>query len=210
MKRLAFVILAALIMPAAALQAQTDPIILTPGAGIGPIRLGMTPDEARMHLGEFRVQSWRAAMADFKNYNDKLAIDSLSQFIIGFDSCYTVLDENQDKFPVYKLYFTDNKLVFIGVTSYAEAVTVSERVLLLDRVRFYMPRAESEQILGDEYIIMPYQEYENCLYNKLGLEIMYDEGLLRYIGIFKPVSDWKGLINKRAPRLKNEWVELAP
>lgn len=210
MKGIALIIWTVLFAPAASIQAQTDPIILTPGTGIGPVRLGITPADARTHLGEFRVQSWRDAMADFKNYNDKLAIDSLSQFIIGFDSCYTVLDENQDKFPVYKLYFKNNKLVFIGVTSYAEAVNVSKRVRLLDSVSFYMPRAKSEQLLGPEYVIMPYQEYENCLYNKLGLEIMYDEGLLRYIGIFEPVSNWKGLIKKRSRQLKKEWENLVP
>ena len=191
-------------------QSQGNDIILTPGVGIGKVKLGMTEAQAKAVLGKDMIsQNLRQVMKDFKNFNEELAIDSTSQFIIGFDKCLTVSESMQEKIPIFKLYFNKNKLVFIAVTSYGNTEDVAENHVRVGKnLRFKMTQEECEESMGTDYIKLPYNEYVDCMYYNKGLELMYDEGILRFVGIYKPDPNFPNRIKTNSPKLRAIWDEL--
>lgn len=49
-------------------------------------------------------------MQEFKDFNSDIRIDSLVQFVLGFDKILTATDEMLITNPVYNLGFKENKL----------------------------------------------------------------------------------------------------
>lgn len=188
---------------------QSDDIILQPGIGIGKIKLGMTEAQAIAVLGEMEnTQRFGDVMKDFKDFDENLTIDSLIQFVIGFEKCLTVAESTQEKIPIFKLYFNKGRLVFIAVTSYGNTEAASAKVRIGKNVRFMMTQEEVEGIMGTDYMKLPYREYYECAYYKKGIEFMYDENLLRFVGIFKPDPAFPQKIKQKSAGLWKQWEEL--
>lgn len=191
---------------------QKNDIIVTAGVGIDNIRLGMTEEEVRAILpGEHRTTNFMEELAEFRNFDKTIRVDSMVQFVMGFDKMIAVSDEAAKELPVYNLGFKEGKLNYISVSSYIEEEGLAERVLLNGSIRMHMPEAGCRSVLGDDFLPIRYREYTDHVYYNQGVEVMYDEGKLRCLIIFEKTPDYLKKIQKNSTetlRLFNSLPEV--
>jgi hypothetical protein len=124
-------------------------------------------------------------------------------FQIGFDEVWRYASFPGD-YPVFKLFFKHDALVYIILSSYHSKKESPEKVSLLLRnfslsndIRFYMSPHRVQVILGKadkeerEAIKAQGVAYLIYYYNKLGLKFTFDEmegTTLRTIDIFAPTA----------------------
>lgn len=190
-------------------QSQTDSsIVITPGVGIGKLKLGMSEKTAaRILNGKIEWVNYTEELKSFTS--DDTQIDSVLQFVIGFDSCGRYNSELPEKLPVFSLYFKDHKLNFITVSSYSAPAEQVERVTVTNGLKFHMPMDECTAILGEEYVSLTYGDYTgDRYYYKMGLEAVYDDGVLTAIGIFPSTPNYKALIAEKSAEIKKQVADV--
>ena len=91
---------------------KSGDILITPGIGVGSLKLGMNEAAAYKILkGDITWKNYKDEMKVFKSYGESnFAIDSIAQFILGFDSCAAYGGDLSEVMPVYSLYFDNHKL----------------------------------------------------------------------------------------------------
>jgi hypothetical protein len=67
-------------------------------------------------------------MRTFKSYGNNFSIDSIPQFIIGFDSAASYSGSLPENWPIYSLYFKEHHLNYITVTTYGVKKEVTKRL----------------------------------------------------------------------------------
>jgi hypothetical protein len=183
---------------------QSSTIIAKSGSGIGNIKLGMSEQEVRKIMdGYFSEADFMQKMQEFKHFNKNIRVDSLLEFVLGFDKELSASDEILKNTPVFNLCFKDNRLNYIGIISYPPADSVAKEVLLDGRARFFISEEEGKKILGNDYMKVRYMDYTDLIYYKKGLEVLYDAGKLTCIVIFKPTPDYpQKMRDKKSELLK--------
>lgn len=185
------------------------PIVLTPGVGIGQLKLGMSEEKARELLGgELTERNYTEEMESFKS-STNFHIDSIPQFIIGFDKCLAYMGGLPENIPVFNMYFKKNKLVFITATTYGVEKAQAKRVLMKGKIRFFDPMKLTITRMAGKYVPISYGEYSgDHVYYLDGVELTYDDNLLTTIGIFKPMKNYFKMIADNSERIRREWEEL--
>jgi hypothetical protein len=177
-------------------------IVVTPGVGIGALKLGMSESEAVKVLGgEPAWTGYAAEMNSFKQFSEDFAIDSIIQFIIGFDSAakYNTISK---KMPVYSLFFKAHRLNFITVTSYGSDAGLLKRIVMKNGLRFYDPMQRCMSKMNKNYLSIRYGSYDgDHIYYKEGVELTYEKKRLVTICIFPPTPDFKSLIAEKRDAL---------
>lgn len=200
----------ALLLSVSSFSQTENSIIITPGVGIGPLKLGMSEKQAFAILkGKISWENYNETLKKFIGYGPE--VDSVFQFVIGFDSCGTYGNELPESLPVYSIYFKDHKLNFITVSSYGTDEALMESVTLTNGLKFNDLMEDCTKKLGPDYISLEYYD-ENMgdhYYYKIGLEVVYDEnGLLSSFGIFSPLPDAKEKIAVRSTELRRQAKEV--
>ncbi|MBK8952748.1 MAG: hypothetical protein IPM85_11165 [Chitinophagaceae bacterium] len=180
------------------------PIIITPGEGIGNLKLGMNEKETMAILsGTVTWGSYKEQLKSFIDYNT--SIDSVMQFVLGFDSCAKYNSTLPDSMPVFALYFKKHKLNFITITSYSADEDMVKRVKIKNGLTYYNTMEECIKKLGKDYINVSYSDYTGDLYYyKKGLELVFDENRLRSIAIFPPTPQFIQLQKQKSKKLREE------
>lgn len=185
--------------------AQPKPIVITPGVGVNNIKLGMSEKQVTAILkGEPRGYSYEEQLEAFSGYDTR--IDSVMQFVLGFDSCIRYDGDLPVSMPVFGLYFKKHKLNFITVTSYSATDEHLGQVKLNNGIKFH----ESMENCGRKLAKYPYQslgygDYSgDHYYYTLGLEMVYDENKLTAIGIYPVTKNFLAQIAEKSEKLLEE------
>jgi hypothetical protein len=182
-------------------------IIITPGVGIDKLVLGMTPAAAAKFLGgdiswftyEGEMRSWTSS--------ENMSIDSIPQFVIGFDSCLKYQNKLSDKLPIYSLYFKNQKLVYINITSYGATPSMLRNVKLKNGLKFNDAESKCISKLGKNFMKITYEEYDDHVYYTTGIEVSYSENKLVTIGIFPASKNYPQMLAENSKRLLKEFEE---
>jgi len=207
MKRLTLLAIFALSLLTA--TAQNEPYVITPGVGINNIKLGMSEKEVTDLLkGEPVGYTYAAQLDAFSGYDTR--IDSVMQFVLGFDSCIRYDGALPVTMPVFGLYFKNHKLNFITITSYSTTEEQLKRVELNNGLKFH----DSMEDCGKKLAKYPFQslgygDYSgDHYYYTLGLEMVYDENKLTAIGIYPVTRDFKAQIAAKSKKLLEEAARI--
>lgn len=198
-------LLALLALTVFSISAQSQPIVITPGVGVNNIKLGMSEKQVTAILkGEPTGSSYADQLEAFKGYDTR--IDSVMQFVLGFDSCLRYDGDLPVSMPVFGLYFKKHKLNFITITSYSATDDHLKRVKLSNGLKFH-DNMEScgKKLVKSPYIPLGYGDYSgDHYYYTLGLEMVYDENKLTAIGIYPVTKDFGAKIAENSERLQKE------
>jgi hypothetical protein len=185
--------------------AQNKPILITPGVGVNNIKLGMSEKQVTAILkGEPVGYTYTDQLDAFKGYDTR--IDSVMQFVLGFDSCIRYDSDLPVSMPVFGLYFKNHKLNFITVTSYSATEDHLKRVRINNGLKFHDSMENCGKKLAKfPFISLGYGDYSgDHYYYTLGLEMVYDEDKLTAIGIYPITRDFPAKIAENSERLLKE------
>lgn len=183
---------------------QHKDFVIIPGRSAGKVKLGMT--EAQVHQvlkGKFTVNSYAQELKSFVSSSSNYHLDSIPQFVIGFDKSLTASSTALEYAPVYNMYFMHDKLVYIGVTSYSIDSAMKASVLMKDKVRFDMTQEDCMDILGDDFMSIGYGSYtgDHVYYNE-GFEVTYDDGFLTFIAVFSADKNYPAKLAAKSKKLQ--------
>lgn len=180
------------------------PIVITPGVGVGKLKLGMSEKQAEDILkGEITWSGYKDQVKSFVEYD--VRIDSVMQFVQGFDSCGRYNGDLPESMPVFGLYFKKHKLMFITITSYSASDEQLGLIKISNGLTFFDSMEDCMKKMGKEYIPVSYGDYTgDHYYYKKGIEMVYDEGVLRSIGIYPVVPAFKQMIADRKKKLDED------
>ena len=185
--------------------AQKPPIVITPGVGVNNIKLGMSEKQVTAILkGEPVGSSYADQLDAFRGYDTR--IDSVMQFVLGFDSCLRYDGDLPVSMPVFGLYFKNHKLNCITITSYSATDDHLKRVKINNGIKFH-DNMEScgKKLAKSPYLSLGYGDYSgDHYYYTLGLEMVYDENKLTAIGIYPVTKDFPAKIAENSERLQKE------
>ncbi len=183
---------------------QKGSLVITPGVGIGKLKLGMSEEQAiKILQGEITWSGYQEQLNSFAG--DGTRIDSVLQFVVGFDSCARYNGDLPESMPVFSMFFKDHKLNFITVSSYSATEEQLEQVKISNGLKFHDLMEDCTKKMGKDYVPVGYGTYTgDYYYYKAGLEMVYDEGKLTAIGIFPPVPNFKTLIVKKSEELQKQ------
>lgn len=190
------------------LAAQKD-IPATAGSNCGKIKIGMTEKQIRAVLGDdLKLTTYKEEMMAFWHHNRTLRLDSITHFVLGFDKCLELSDSLNRHWPVFKIFLLKNRVNCIIVTSYLDDSLLAKSVLLNKKLRFYDDKEKCVQYFGTSYINTPYPGYEEYVYYKNGVQLIFDEGVLRTFKIFKPDLNYPERIASRAATIRAEFEAI--
>jgi hypothetical protein len=207
MKKLLFVLLL-LTGSLYSFSQKISDIVITPGVGVNNIKLGMSEKQVTAILGE--GASWSGYKDQLRVFSaDGTRVDSVMQFVLGFDSCARYDSRLPDNMPVFALYFKAHKLNFITVTSYSASDEQVAAVKINNGLGFYTTIDDCQKKMGTDYVALGYGDYTgDHYYYKQGIEMVYDESMLTAIGIFAPTPDFKKLVAAKSEKILKQ-VEAA-
>jgi hypothetical protein len=179
-------------------------IVITPGVGVNNIKMGMSEKRVTAILGE--GASWSSYKEQLKVFSaDGTRVDSVMQFVLGFDSCARYDSRLPDNMPVFALYFKAHKLNFITVTSYSASPEQLKAVKISNGLRFHTTMEVCQKKMGTDYVALGYGDYTgDHYYYKQGIEMVYDENMLTAIGIFPATPAFKKLIAAKSEKIIKE------
>jgi hypothetical protein len=203
MKKLLFVLLLLTGSLYSFSQKMSD-IVITPGVGVNNIKLGMSEKRVTAILG--KGASWSSYKEQLKVFSsDGTRVDSVMQFVLGFDSCARYDSRLPDNMPVFALYFKAHKLNYITVTSYSAPDEQLKAVKISNGLRFHTAMDLCQKKMGADYVALGYGDYTgDHYYYKQGVEMVYDENKLTAIGIFPATPGFKKLIAAKSEKILKE------
>ncbi len=179
-------------------------ITITPGVGVNNLKLGMTTGEAMAVLeGDISWTDYEEQLKSFAGYDTR--IDSVMQFVLGFDSCGRYEKDPPENMPVFALYFKNGKLNFITVSSYSASEEHLKLVRLNNGLKFHDAMDDCIKKMGEDYVPLGYGDYNgDYYYYNEGVEMVFDENKLTSIGIFPKTPGFKKLIGEKSGQLNPE------
>jgi hypothetical protein len=187
--------------------AQDIPV--TEGIGCGKLKLGMSEKQVRTILGDsLEVKTYKEEMTDFWYHNRTLVLDSITQFVIGFDKCLILNDSLNKIWPVFKIYLLKDKVNCIIITSFLPEESLAKRVLINKKIRFNETLEKCRSLFGNDFIKTPYPGYEEFVYYKKGIQLLFRDEILKTIKIFKPVADYHHMIEIRGKKIREEFETI--
>ena len=183
-------------------------LVVTPGVGIGNLKLGMTESDVIKILKSKPLE--RTYMAEMKNYSTtgyNFSIDSMIVFVIGFDKVLYYPSTLSTIYPIYNMYFKNDSLIYFTVSSYtvgvafAKSVIINSSIRLLDREKEVLKKMKP-------YMKINYGEYDDFVYYTEGVGLSFDAQKLTSISIFKADELYLQKIESRSEIVKKEFDEM--
>lgn len=164
--------------------------IIKPGTGVGKLKFGMSYTDAVALLG---APNATTNLEEETNYYVQYGYDLSKEvsFFIGFDQAvqYDNVEESVLNYPVYKLFFKNEKLVFMTLTSYGFSEELYSKFSLKKKVGFMTGEETLHQVFGEEdQIVTADDGSRELLYLSKGVEFTIDDGKLRAVHMFPPLS----------------------
>jgi hypothetical protein len=174
---------------------------IIPGEGIGEIQIGKDYEFAVKIMGQYKdkinysdeEKSWKGS-----GYN----IDVELPFVIGFDYLIEYNENyNKTKYPVWKLYFKNNKIVYMTLSSFIYDNIEVNNIGVSPKCHFGGEKIDVIHTLGKDYFeYIDESEYLNLYYLKKGIVVILARDEIKTIAIFAPLTDAK----------KNEYLKKYP
>ncbi len=184
-------------------------IPVTAGNGCGKIRLGMTEKQVKAILGDsLEEKTFKEEMTAFWHHNRTVAVDSITQFVLGFDKCFVLNDSLNKVWPIFKIYLLKDKVNCMIVTSYLPDTNLVKTVLINNTLGFNDDAEKCKKYFGDQFIKTPYPGYDEYLYYNKGIHLLFKEGVLRTFKLFKANPRFPALIAARAKILKAQFQAI--
>lgn len=182
-------------------------LIITPGVGIGALKLGMSEKEAAELLkGELTWLGYKEELCSFAGQVKE--VDTVVQFVAGFDSCAKYGNDLSKVMPVYSLYFKNHRLNYITVTTYGADEELVKSVLLDNGIKFYDTMPDCIKKFGNDCLPIVWEGYDgDHIYYEKGMEVTYEAGRLTVVGIFPPLKNFRQLMTEHSSRLRTEFAE---
>jgi hypothetical protein len=162
---------------------------IQPGQGIQKVILGMTSNELVEMIGnasaKYTFSEEEKMFLDF-GYDTSKQLNFLRPFDFVLEYTGKKNKTIFSKYPVFKAYFKDDRLVYIILSSYVH--DVSPNILLKTHSAF----TEIKPILDTlgEHIYLPLSRYDGqYLFPKLGICLIAEDGLVKTIEIYKPLNE---------------------
>lgn len=184
----------------------TSPILfrIQAGKSIGDIYLGDSIEKISGYMKATGNRSdYQTEFDVFDNFGYK-PLEYL-QFHIGFDYVQVFEEADNPAYPIFKLYFKNDALVFMIITSYGSDIfnlDACRRMFTEKNIAFGASMSELIQIYGNNYAKHVYGSYDgDFIYPELGISFIVDEGKVRVIRLFHPmnVHDSQAIRDKYAP-----------
>lgn len=182
------------------------PPVIVSGKGIGELRIGDSPERVA------EVMRCPGTLSDYeteyKIFNDFGYVpEHYLQFLLGFDTLFVFHEDDNPAYPVFKVYFKENAVVFIIISSYGTDAYEFNYCRQIETERG-VSFGDSEEDITDRYgtedVKHIYGNYDgDFIYFTLGISFICDEGQLRVIRVFKPLSD-----NAEIEKLKAHYKKL--
>ena len=151
-------------------------VIIEPGKGIKDLHIGDTPDEVVWALAFKGIKLTKAGVPEVL----KIQADMLS---IDFDYVYNY--QNIMAIPISTVYFKNDKVVMIVVSSYPEYNEVlCLGVKTKEGLNFWDEEHDMKHIYGRKHLTFT-SDFEFHYYPDLGLSVSIDDKQIRTMTIFK-------------------------
>lgn len=162
------------------------------GKNIGDICLGDSLDKITPFMKTAGTRTeYQAEFDVFDNFGYK-PLEYL-QFNIGFDFVQVFDEADHPAYPIFKLYFKNEALVFMIITSYGTDIfnmDACRRIFTEKDIAFGSSILELCQAYGDNYVKHVYGSYDgDFIYPELGISFIADEGQVRVIRLFEPMDE---------------------
>ena len=165
---------------------QPDSNTIVPGVGVGDLQLGISKEQVLNLIGT--SYDARDYVEEREIYNgSRYPTDDMIQFIIGFDEVFVY--NTPQKYPVFKLYFKNDELVYIILTTYTTGQEMWNNLTLENSGFRYLDEMNTVlDYYGPEDVFMDDINYDGFfIYWSRGIEFCFDEKELRVIYIFEPL-----------------------
>lgn len=161
------------------------------GKSIGNICLGDTLEKIAPHIKAVGISSdYQAEYEVFDNFGYK-PLEYL-QFHIGFDRVQIFDEADNPAYPIFKLYFKNEVLVFMIITSYGSDIfnlDACRRMFTERNIAFGASISEMVMAYGSNYAKHVYGSYDgDFIYPEFGISFISDEGKVRVIRLFQPMN----------------------
>ncbi len=184
-------------------------IPVTAGTGCGKIRLGMTEKQVKEILGNsLEEKTFKEEMTAFWYHNRTVRVDSITQFVLGFDKCLVLNDSLNMIWPIYKIYLLNDKVNCMIITAYLPDTNLVKTVVINNTLGLNDDEEKCRKYFGDQFIKTPYPGYDEYLYYNKGIHLLFDEGILKTFKLFKADSRFPALIEARAKLLKAQFQAI--
>ena len=183
-------------------------LVVTPGVGIGNLKLGMTESDVIKILKSKPLE--RTYMAEMKNYSTtgyNFSIDSMIVFVIGFDKALDYPSKLSTIYPIYNMYFKNDSLVYFTISSYSVGVAFAKSVIINSSIRL-LDREKEVLKKMKPYMKISYGEYDDFVYYKEGIGLSFDAQKLTSVSMFKADELYLKKIESRSEIVKKEYDEF--
>jgi len=161
-----------------AISSFAQPVI-EPGKGISDLKIGSSPDEVIWTLGFKGIKLTKEGVPEVLNIQAKM---------LAIDYDYVFNYQNIMALPISTVYFKDNKVVMIVVSSYPE---YNEVLCLGINTREGLAFWDDEQALKKVYGKKPEtytRDFDFYYYLELGISVSIEDKEIRTMTIFKSQS----------------------
>jgi len=183
-------LLAMLLLATASFAAHTAKAQSTvvSGKGCGGIKLGDSYSNVVALLGEPDTDK-----QPFSELGYSYSAPDLIFFYLGIDHYieYNNSETVKRDYPVFRLYFNKaGKLVYFTLTSFGYSSKVYNKVSFSEGLQYFDTPSDMKKTIGKDYFIDYTDEtYERYYFLRKGYELVFEEGELRAMHIFAPMSD---------------------
>ncbi len=189
MKNLILIIVLAAVSTAAFAQSAVKSTKIIPGKGVGELVLGISTEKAIALLGKpEKSRSYEEEQRDEvvkfgKNISQELCYNTHYDRVFKYkNDCDAKID-----YPVYKLYFRDNKLVYMVLTSYGYDDALYSKFTASNNIAFHNTGQKIKSSFGypeiiEERIVGEY------LYMQRGIDFLTENNEMRAVFIYQPIE----------------------
>jgi hypothetical protein len=168
-------------------KTQLIDVTITPGIGIGKLKLGMSEKQVLQILGgeptwagyKTTMQSYKESTAD-----NSFAIDSMLIYVQGFDTM-AKYENGTANTPIMNLFFYAHRLNYIALSSYVVEKNIAKKVKLNNGIKFYDKLNAVKNKMKTKSLAVRFGTMTaDLVYYKEGVEKLFDEDALTFITIF--------------------------
>jgi len=171
---------------------------IVPGKGVGELVLGISTEKAIAILGEpeksrsYEEEQFEEVVKFGKNISQELCYNTHYDRVFKYkNDCDARID-----YPVYKLYFRNNELVYMVLTSYGYDNAFYGQFTAGKNISFHNTGKKIKDAMGYPEIIQERYVGE-YLYMQRGIDFLTENNEMRAIFIYEPVE------NEVAQAIKN-------
>lgn len=158
------------------------------GRCIGDLYIGLDKKRALSVMGsEGRERSFDEEFSIVADFGYKP--EEHAQFIIGFDSLWEYKESDSIHLPIFKIFFKEDKIVYIIISSYGSQLFDYERCkrIITERGLAFGDSIEKmKKLYGEEFLRYNFGQYDgDFIYEEEGISFVFQNGELRVTYLFE-------------------------